>query len=188
MKKFFTSKPFLVTVLIMLCVAVVAVCFFLNWDRGSEFVPEPPQQSESVGDWTEHGGNTEGTDPSATTTPNPAQEQAAYPKVVEEDEKNVVIEFTPSQSSEAEAPEAPAGKTKIEEPQQKPETSHPVNPDPAVKPPEPKTQAPSGPAPGSTNSKGQVYDPVFGWVDLSPVEQIPTDNDGDPNKMVGSMD
>lgn len=187
MKKFFTSKPFLVTALTVSCIAVVAVCLFLNWEREMEFVPEPPQQSEYVGDWKENGGGIGGTKP-FTTTPNPAQEQEAYPKVVEENDGNVIIEFTPPQSSETEAPEAPAGKTEIEKPQQKPATSHPVNSEPAVKPPEPKPQTPSGPAPGSTNSKGQVYDPVFGWVDLSPVEQIPTDNDGDPNKAVGSMD
>lgn len=188
MKKFFTSKPFLVTALIVLCVAVVAVCLFLNRDRGTEFVPEPPQQSEFVSSWDENSGNTEGITPAASETSKPTQEQEVYPKIVEEGSDNTVIEFTPPQSSEAEAPEVPAGKTEIEKPQQKPEVSHPVTPDPSVKAPEPKPQEPSGPAPGSTNSKGQVYDPVFGWVDLSPVEQVPTDNDGDPNKMVGSMD
>ncbi|HML33402.1 DUF6550 family protein [Sporomusa sphaeroides] len=187
MKKFFTSKPFLVTALIVSCLAVAAVCLYLNLDRGTEFVPEPSQQGEYVGGWKENGGGAGDAKPPATA-PNPTQEQAAYPKIVAEDDGNVVIDFTPPQSSEAEAPEVPAGQPEIEKPQQKSETSHPVNPDPSVKPPESKPQTPSGPAPGSTNSKGQVYDPVFGWVDLSPAEQIPTDNDGDPNKAVGSMD
>lgn len=186
MKKFLTSKPFLVTALIVLCVSVVAVCLFLNWDRGTEFIPEPPQQSESVSDWTENGDSVAGTKPSETN--KPAQEQAVYPKVVEEDSDNTVIEFTPPQSSEAVAPEVPAGKTEIEKPQQKPEVSHPVTPDTNVKPPEPKPQEPSGPAPGSVNDKGQVYDAAFGWVTPSQTVTIPSDNDGDPNKMVGSMD
>lgn len=186
MKKFLTSKPFLVTAMVVLCVGVVAACLFLNRDRGTEFVPEPPQQSESVSDWEENGNSSAGTKDSEAN--KPAQEQEAYPKVVEDDGETVVIEFTPPQSSEAEAPEVPAGKTEIEKPQQKPDTSHPVNPDINVKPPEQKPKEPSGPAPGSANSQGQVYDPAFGWVDLSPVEQIPSDNDGDPNNMVGSMD
>lgn len=186
MKKFLTSKPFLITTLSVLCIAVVAVCLFLNMDQGPEFIPEPPQQSESVSDWAENSGSTQGTTPPTTNTP--AQEQEAFPKVVEDDGKDVVIEFTPPQSSEAEAPEAPAGKTEIEQPQQKPDTSHPVTPDPNVKPPEQKPQQPSGPAPGSTNDKGQVYDAAFGWVTPSKTTTIPSDNDGDPDKMVGSMD
>ena len=188
MKKFLTSKPFLVTVLAVLCIAVVGGCLFLNRDKGTDFVPEPPQESESVSDWKENGANPGGTKPAVTVTPDPTQRQEAYPKVVEDDGKDTVIEFTPPQSSEAEAPEAPAGKTEIEKPQQKPEISHPVTPDPSVKPPEQKPQQPSSPAPGSVNDKGQVYDAAFGWVTLSPVEQIPTHNDGDPNKQVGSMD
>jgi len=187
MKKFFTSKPFLITALVVPCFIVLAVCLYLNLDHGEEFVPEPPQSSEYADSWMENGGSPDDTKKPATL-PGAAQEQEAYPKVVEENDGDVVIDFTPPQPSETEAPEVPAGKTEIEKPQPKQETSHSVNPDPTVKPPAPKPQAPSGPTPGSTNSKGQVYDPVFGWVDLSPAEQIPTDNDGDPNKAVGSMD
>lgn len=188
MKKFLTSKPFMVTVLAVLCIAVVVGCLFLNRDKGTDFVPEPPQESESVSDWKENGSNPDGTKPAVTVTPDSTQEQETYPKVVEEDGKDTVIEFTPPQSSEAEAPEAPAGKTEIEKPQQKPEVSHPVQPDPTVKPPEQKPTEPSGPAPGSTNEKGQVYDPAFGWITPSQTTTVPSDNDGDPNKMVGSMD
>ena len=185
MKKFFTSKPFMVTALASLCVVIAAVCFFVSRDNGAAFVPEPPQQSESADEWKESGG---GATQPATDVPKPTQEQEAYPKVVQDDGKDVVIDFTPPKSSETEAPEIPAGKTEIEQPKPKPEVSHPVTPDTSVKPPEQKPKEPSGPAPGSTNDKGQVYDPAFGWVTLSPVEQIPTDNDGDLNKAVGSMD
>lgn len=186
MKKFLTSKPFLITVLVVLCVIVLTVCLFLNRDRKADFVPEPPQQSKSVNDWEENSDSTIGTQPPATTTP--AQEQEAYPTVVEVDGKDVVIEFTPPQSSEADPPEVPVGKTETQKPQQKPEVSHPVSPNPDVKAPEPTPQEPSGPAPGSTNDKGQVYDAAFGWVTPSQTTTIPSDNDGDPNKMVGSMD
>lgn len=186
MKKFLTSKAFLVSALIVLCVSVGAVCLYFNMDRGPEFIPEPPNQGESTSDWTENGGGAQGTTPPASNAPAPEQE--VYPKVVEDDGKDVVIDFTPPQSSEAEAPETPAGKTEIEKPQQKPDTSHPVTPDTNVKPPEQKPQQPSGPAPGSTNEKGQVYDPAFGWVTPSQTTTVPSDNDGDPNNMVGSMD
>lgn len=186
MKKLLTSKPFLVSALAFISVAIVAVCIFVSRDKQPEFVPEPPRQTQSVSGWSESGGTEK---PSASATmPDKTPEQEAYPKVAEENDENVVIDFTPPQSSAAaeppEPPEIPEGKKEVEDPG----PSHPVNPDPAVTAPEPKPEQPNGPTPGSTNDKGQVYDPAFGWVTLSPTEQIHTDNDGDPNKMVGSMD
>ena len=186
MKKMFTSKPFIISVLAFLSIAIIAVCIFVSREKQPEFVPEQPHQTQSVDDWSESDGAANPSDPD--TAPSEGSEQDAYPKVAEEDDENVVIDFTPPQSSTAaetpEPPEIPEGKTEVKDPG----PSHPVNPDPSVKAPEPEPQQPSGPTPGSTNDKGQVYDPAFGWVTLSPVEQIPTDNDGDINKQVGIMD
>lgn len=185
MKKLFTSKPFLVSALAFLSVAIVAVCIFVSRDKQPEFVPEQSQQTESDSGWVESG---VGSTTAPGRTPAVSSEQEAYPKVTGDDGENVVIDFTPPQSSAetkaSEPPEIPEGKTEIKDPG----PSHPVNEDQTVKAPEPEPAAPSGPAPGSTNEKGQVYDPAFGWVTLSPVEQIPTDNDGDINKQVGTMD
>lgn len=185
MKKLLTSKPFLVSALAFASIAIVAVCIFISGDKQPEFVPEPPPQTQSVSDWSESGGAAKPSVP-AHTAEDPERE--AYPKVAEENGENVVIDFTPPQSSAAaeqpEPPEIPEGKTEVKDPG----PSHPVNPDPSVKAPEPEPEQPSGPTPGSTNDKGQVYDPAFGWVTLSPVEQIDTDNDGDINKQVGIMD
>lgn len=189
MKKLLTSKPFLVSALAFASIAIVAVCIFISSDKQPEFVPEPPQQTQSVSNWSESGGAAKPSVPANTPAGEPEQE--AYPKVAEDNGENVVIDFTPPQSSAAaEAPEPPAppeipeGKTEIKDPG----PAHPVNPAPDVKAPEPEPEQQNGPAPGSTNDKGQVYDPAFGWVTLSPVEQIPTDNDGDINKQVGIMD
>lgn len=185
MKKLFTSKPFIGSALAFLSIAIVAVCIFVGQEKKPEFVPEPSSQSESVNDWVESSG---GTTPASGKAPVNSPTQEEYPKVAEDDGENVVIDFTPPQSSaEAQAsepPEIPEGKTEIKDPG----PSHPVNEDQTVKAPDPEPAAPSGPVPGSTNDKGQVYDPAFGWVTLSPVEQIPTDNDGDINKQVGTMD
>ncbi|WP_313529214.1 DUF6550 family protein [Anaerotignum sp.] len=186
MKKFLTSKPFLVTILIALCVVIVAACLFLNQDHKTKFIPDPPKQNNFTNDWHESGSGDTNAKPPVHT--NSTQEQEAYPKVIEEDGKDVIIDFTPPQSSETEPPETPAGKTEIEKPQQKPKASHPVNPDSSVKPSERTPSEPKGPTPGSTNSQGQVYDAVFGWVTPSKTETVPSDNDGDLNKMVGSMD
>ena len=186
MKKLLTSKPFIVSALAFASIAIVAVCIFISSDKPPEFVPEQPQQTQSVSDWSESGGAVK---PSGSAnTPAEGSEQEAYPKVAEENNENVVIDFTPPESSAKEEPpeppEIPEGKTEVKDPG----PAHPVNPDPAVKSPEPELEKPSGPTPGNTNDKGQVYDPAFGWVTLSPVEQIPTDNDGDINKQVGIMD
>lgn len=186
MKKLLTSKPFLVSTLVLASIAIVAACIFVSSDEPPEFVPEQPQQSQTVSDWSESGGTAK---PSVSaTTPAADSEQEAYPKVTQDDGENVVIDFTPPQSSaeaeQTEPPEIPEGKTEVKEPG----PPHPVNPDPVVKAPEPEPEQPSGPTPGSTNDQGQVYDPAFGWVTLSPVEQIHTDNDGDINKQVGNMD
>lgn len=186
MKKLFTSKPFIVSALAFLSIAIIAICIFVSREKQPEFVPEPPQQTQSVSDWSESGGTANPSVPA--TSPSQGSEQEAYPKVAEENDENVVIDFTPPQSSavaeQPEPPEIPEGKTEVEDPG----PSHPVNPDPAVTAPEPKPEQPNGPTPGSTNDKGQVYDPVFGWVTPSTVQQEVIDGDGDPNKMVGSMD
>lgn len=183
MKKLLTSKPFLVSALAFTSIAIVAVCIFISGDKQPEFVPEPPQQTQSVSDWSESGGAAKPSVP-AHTAEDPEQE--AYPKVAEEKDGNVVIDFTPPQSFAAakqpEPPEIPDGKTEVKDPG----PSHPVNPDPSIKAPEPEQS--NGPTPGSTNDKGQVYDPVFGWITPSTVQQEVIDGDGDPNKMVGSMD
>lgn len=189
MKKLFTSKPFLGAVLALGSVAIVIVCILVSRDTQPEFVPEQPQQSQSVSDWTESGGAGK---PSVSDKPLIADtEKEAYPKVTKDDGDTVEIDFTPPQTTapqttapESQPPEIPEGKTEIQDPG----PSHPVNEDKTVKAPEPEPEKPSGPTPGSTNEQGQVYDPVFGWVSLSPVEQIHTDNDGDINKQVGSMD
>lgn len=184
MKKLLTSKPFLVSALIFSSIAIVAVCIFISGDKQPEFVPELPQQTQSVSDWSESGGNAK---PSAHA-PAEAPEQEAYPKVAEENGENVVIDFTPPQSSaaakSAKPPEIPEGKTEVEDPG----PSHPVQKDPEVIPPEQNPPQPNTPEPGSKNNSGQVYDPVFGWVTPSTVQQEVIDGDGDPNKMVGSMD
>lgn len=186
MKKLLTSKPFIISALALTSIAIVAVCIFISRDKTPDFVPETQQETPSVSDWSESGGTTKPSVPA--TTPVEGSEKEVYPKVTEDDGENVVIDFTAPQPTDetesAEPPEIPEGKTEIEDPG----PSHPVNEDKTVTAPEPEPEKPSGPTPGSANDKGQVYDPVFGWVTPSTVQQEVIDGDGDPNKMVGSMD
>ena len=49
------------------------------------------------------------------------------------------------------------------------------------------TGTPSGGTGSGDSHPGQVYDPVFGWVTPSGVQQDSIDSDGDINKQIGTM-
>ncbi len=190
-KKILTSKPFIAGTLVVLCVGILVVCLVIrgNNEEG-EFVPTPSSTPTPIESWKEN--------PSATmaeketgkdNNTGDSSKEEEYPKVVETDEEQTVVDFTdPTPEKSEEAPPAPEGKTEID-----PGPSHPVQKDPTVTPkPSKQESKPSNssaaPAPGSKNEKGQVYDPAFGWVTPSKVHQETIDGDGDPNKMVGEMD
>lgn len=194
LKKNLKSKSFIASSLAVLCVGFLVVCFVLPKDEEAEFVPEPTATATPQESWTEKPSPTESekeTSVSKNTATNiPKAEE--YPKTVESDESKTVVEFTDPSPKKPEAPPVPEGKTEVANPS----PSHPVKKDPTVTPSKqpPKEEVKqeskpesSTPAPGSKNDKGQVYDPVFGWVTPSKVEQEIIDGDGDPNKMVGEM-
>ena len=106
-----------------------------------------------------------------------------YPKVEEESEQEVVIDFIPAETKDETPPPPPEDKTVTAEPDR--ETS--TNPAPEVSPSSRDTGKDETPAAGSTNENGAVYDPVFGWVVPGQVNQTTVDSGGDPGKMVGNM-
>lgn len=189
MKKFLKSKGFKVTALSVCCVGILAACFFFGRDRGEEFTPDTQVPESMVGEWEEPTGETK-TPEADTGAYNRIKESAAaetYPKVVEEDEEEIIVDFAPS--SEENKPEAP------EKPEAQGDATNPEEP-PSYEPEETKPSASEKeenggnadtPQPGSKNEKGEVYVPGFGWTLPSTVEQTEMDNDGDPNKMVGDM-
>ena len=187
LKKFLTSKPFLLGALVVLCVGILAVCLVVNRDKGSEFTPEPPASTAPIESWEE----TSSTLPTAPTdgagvdaAPRSKTPEEAFPQVTDETDQKTVVAFTDPEPEKPEAPPAPEGKTVKEDPG----PEHPVNTDPTVTPPPaPEPAQPSGPQSGDQNNQGQVYVPGFGWITPSTVEQSTIDSDGDPNKMVGQM-
>ncbi len=211
LKKFVTSKPFMAGSLAVLCVGILVVCLILQGNEKTEFVPDPASSITPVDSWSEKtspaisGTTIETRDNVAASTP----EKEEYPKVVESDDNETKVEFTDPSPEKLEAPDTPEGKTELEDPG----SSHPVQKDPTVIPTPSKQQSkqetmkevkkntkqetkqetkkelkPPAPAPGSKNEKGQVYDPAFGWITIEEGVGIPTDNDGDPDKQIGSMD
>lgn len=183
MKKFIASKSFIISVLCVLCVGVLVTCWIVSRDDRGNFTPEQPQTSESSGVWEEASSGNEADVNQNSEGTNTDQNKDTYPKVVEDNGQDVKIDFTQPQTSPSDPPEIPEGKTEISDPS----SSHPVQKDPTVTPPKQKPSQSSTPAPGSKNEQGQVYDPVFGWVTVTEGVGIPTDNDGDIDKQVGTM-
>lgn len=182
MKKIFKSKKFLFSVLAAACIGILAVCFVVNRDRDNNFQPEDVAANNGAPELQESPAPAANTaTPVPTHTPAPAatkEPMEEYPKVVDESESEVVIDFTPEgEDLKTESPEPPAAEGDPEDP------SAP----PTYAPEETKPAQDNTPAPGSTNENGAVYDPVFGWVIPSQVEQTTSDSTGDPNKMVGDM-
>lgn len=212
MKKFFTSRGFIISTLSVLCIAILGICWYAGRDRTGAFVPDGSHPSSLSSEWDENNtaqeskiadmettGRTQSTIPRQSTT---TAETEAYPKVAEKTPEETVISFTPAKKTEETAPPAPEGKTILENPG----PEHPINPapkettsaleTPAATEPAPAQPAPTQPAPAeppatepaATQPAGAVYDPVFGWVVPSEVIQSTITSDGDPNKMVGNMD
>lgn len=188
MKKFLQSKGFIVSMLAVLCVVILGVCWFVSWERTESFKPDESPPSSTTGNWSDggspngdHSGKADAYSPAYS--PSPEEE---YPKVTSETESEVVVDFTDTNKPSETPPPVPEGKTEMENPGEK----HEVNLDPSV----PKvTQSPGNqsgkndPAPGSSNGNGAVYDPAFGWIIPGQGEQIIGDSDGDLNKQVGNM-
>lgn len=197
MKKFFTSREFMISTLSALCIAILGICWYAGRDRTGAFVPDDSPPSSLSCEWDEN--NTaqeskiadmetaERTQPASPRPSTTAAETEEYPKVAEKTPEETVISFTPTKKAEETAPPAPEGKTILENPG----PEHPINPAPKETTSAPETPTVTEPVatePAATQPDGAVYDPVFGWVVPSEVIQSTITSDGDPNKMVGNMD
>lgn len=197
MKKFFTSRGFIISTLSVLCIAILGICWYTGRDRTGAFVPDDSPPSSLSSEWDENNTaqeskmtDTETAERTQSASPHPpttAAEAEEYPKVAEKTPEETVISFTPTKKAEETTPPAPEGKTILENPG----PEHPINPAPKETTSAPETPAVTEPAatePAANQPAGAVYDPVFGWVVPSEVIQSTITSDGDPNKMVGNMD
>lgn len=191
MKKILQSKGTLAVLLAAACIIILGVCIYVNRSRENAFQPEESSSEAESATWEETSApsaavkETEPTasEPESTSAVPETDPPADYPKVSEENGQETEITFTPTEKPEETPPPAPEGKTVLEDPG----PEHPVNPAPEVTAPAPVPESAAGPQPGETNADGAIYDPVFGWIVPSRVEQSVVDSDGDPNKMVGNM-
>lgn len=186
MKNFIRSRGFLFSVLAIACIGILTVCFVVNRHTDNNFQPEEiasNTQTQEPQVTPAPATNTESPAPAHTPAPAATKDpMEEYPKVVDESEDEVVIDFTPeSEELQPEPPEPPAAEGDTTDPSAPPTYApEATEPEPTAPPAQNST-----PAPGSTNENGAVYDPVFGWVVPSQIEQTTSDSNGDPNKMVG---
>ena len=177
-KKIASSKTLVIGGMSLLCVAILAGVLIWTSQKPPEFQPDPSSDVTTNSTWEEHGSSGSAGDAGATESQpiESADQREEYPKVTSETEKEVVIDFTP-EASKPETPPPPkasGGNADNSVPSAPPAVGSCVSETPKEKPPEGKP--------------GQVYDPVFGWTDISPAQGEEANGSGDPNKIVGSMD
>lgn len=182
-KKMISGKALTIGGLCLACIAILVG--ILIWKTGpeSQFTPDADDMIPSSTTWVEPGGSSPGSTSKPSATPGQAddpapddQAQDNY-KVSSETEEEVVINMTPPVSQNTETP-PPAPKDQMV-PESNAVPSEPADGGECI---------PSTPEKKPEEKPGQVYDPVFGWTDLPGASGTEAHSDGDPNKMIGSMD
>lgn len=190
------NKKYLAIGLGASCIAILIGITLLNNKPEPEFAPEAVESTIS-GSWEEkYSQNT----PKETYFHEPeptgtvVTENDTTQVIITEETEKVVTELNP-----------PVDKNKVQantKPDTPPKESDKNGRLPSCDKPETETTAPQEQTqpeqtqppvqepsdPGDNKHEGQIYDPVFGWITPSPAQGQITDNDGDINKQVGTMD
>lgn len=183
------KKTAIICGLSALCIAVLAGAYLLTREPETDFTPASTERADGTDTWEENS-NADTPLPS-NTTPESTQTQGTSSDntqtVISEDETGSTTSLSDSSTKEE------AGQEKPENP---PETTDDTtNPDkqpeydPSVPQPSetPTESTPTGGGSTDDSHPGQVYDPVFGWIDVGNTQQDNIDSDGDINKQIGTM-
>ena len=182
-----------------LCIAALAGAWLLTREPESDFTPAPTEQAGQTDRWEEKPGVEAATLPSAAPEATRQEGTASdnTQTVVSEDGTGSTTSLSDSSTREEaqqEKPsEPPVTTDDVTDPDRQPEYDPPVQQAQAPTPPQDSptdgsgTETPSGDTGTDSSHQGQVYDPVFGWVTPSSVQQDTIDSDGDINKQVGTM-
>lgn len=186
------KKIAIISGLSALCIAVLAGAYFLTREPERDFTPASTESSNVTDTWEENS-NTDTPLPSATpestqTTGTPSDNTQA---VVSEDEMGTTSSLSDSSTKDEagqEKPDTPPETNDdLTDPDNQPEYE-PSVPQPTKEPtPSPQPSAPAGGDNTDDSHPGQVYDPVFGWIDVGDTQQDNIDSDGDINKQIGTM-
>lgn len=164
------KRTFAICGLSALCVAVLAGAWLLTREPEREFIPASTEASGGTDTWEEN----PGTD---TSLPDAAaKETGSTTSLSDSSTKKDALQEKPS--------EPPVTTDDLTDPGRQPEYAPPVQQTPA--PPQENPTGGSGDA-ADGGHPGQVYNPVFGWVTPSSVQQDSIDSDGDINKQIGTM-
>ena len=188
------KKIAIISGLSALCIAVLAGAYFLTREPERDFTPASAESANVTDTWEENS-NTDTPLPSATpestqTTGAPSDNTQA---VVSEDETGTTSSLSDSSTKDdagQEKPDTPPEtKDNLTDPDKQPEYE-PSVPQPTKKPapsPQPEQSTPAEGGSTDDSHPGQVYDPVFGWIDVGDTQQDNVDSDGDINKQIGTM-
>lgn len=182
------NKTIIICSLAALCVAVLAGTYFLTREPENEFIPAPAQIETPTGSWDENAGvdtpAPTGAFEESTQTAGSAADHTQ--SLISEDENgstSSLSDSTTRQDAEdtkpTETPEATGDVTDPDNP--------PTYEDPTVKQPDTTNTTPPADTGSGDGHAGQVYDPVFGWIDTGNTQQDNVDSGGDINKQIGTM-
>lgn len=181
------NKALVIGGLTALCIAVLVGAYFLTREPEHEFIPASAESADSSDKWEENA-DVDVAVPS-TTDQNPSQVTGSVSDeiqtIISEDETGTVTSLsdsTPKEDAKGDKPtEKPQTPDDITNPKKEPGYDSTV-PQPAT-PEKSKDDIPS-----SEEHPGQVYDPVFGWIDTGNTSQDAVDSAGDINRQIGTMD
>lgn len=182
------KKTAIICGLSALCIAVLAGAYFLTREPEIDFTPASTERTDLIDTWEEKS-NADTHLPSATPASTQTQGTSSdnTQTVVSEDETGSTTSLSDSstkEEAEQEKPETPPETTDdVTNPDKQPEYD-PSVPQPSETPTE---NTPTGGGSTDSNHPGQVYDPVFGWVDVGDTKQDNIDSDGDINTQIGTM-
>lgn len=178
----------------VLCIAVLTGAYFLTREPETDFIPASAEHADVTDTWEEKS-NADTLLPSATpeSTQTAGTPSDSTQKVVSEDETGSTSSLSDSSTKEdasQEKPETPPETDDdLTDPDKQPEYA-PSVPEPSKEPtptPQPEQSASTGGGGTDDSHPGQVYDPVFGWIDVGDTQQDNIDSDGDINKQIGTM-
>lgn len=169
------KKIAIISGLSVLCIAVLAGAYFLTRELETDFIPASAERADVTDTWKE---KSNADTPLPSATPESTQTVGApsdnTQTVLSEDETGTTSSLSDSS-------------TKEDTSQEKPETPPETDDDLTDPDKQPEQSEPAGGGSTDNSHPGQVYDPVFGWIDVGDTQQDNIDSDGDINKQIGTM-
>ena len=191
------KRTFAILGLSTLCIAVLAGAWFLTREPEREFIPASTETPDRTDTWEDNTAVDTSLPSTAAKERTQIQGTASdnTQTVVSEDETGSTTSLSDSSTKEEALQEKPAEPPvttdDVTDPDRKPEYDPPVQqtqtPAPSQDNPAGGSGAPSGGTGADGSHPGQVYDPVFGWIDVGNTQQDNIDSDGDINKQIGTM-